>query len=113
MRVGTKRGQWLRLASALGLALAACDTFFEFDLVVTDCVTKQPLSGVAAVTRAQDEPDHREETDAAGKASFHLNKPDQYNVTLTLTKPTYQNLTEQFRAAPGSPYRVCLEPVQP
>jgi hypothetical protein len=114
--MGDQRRPWLRLTGALVLALTACDTFFELDLVVTDCVTGLPLKGVTVATHLGDEfsdQDHREETDAAGKVFITLNAPDETTVTLTLTKAGYQTWTKQFEAEPPKPYSICLEPAPP
>jgi hypothetical protein len=96
--------------------VCGCDTFFELDLVVTDCVTGQPLQGVAASTHLDDgssEEDHNGTTDMAGRVFLHLNEPDSVTVTLSLTKGGYQDWTKQFRGEPAKPYTVCLQPAQP
>jgi len=108
----------LRLIGAVlvATALFGCDTFFECDLLVTDCMTGQPLQGVAASTHLDDgfgEEDHHGTTDAAGKVLIGLNEPDGVTVTVTLAKVGYQNWTKQFRGEPAKPYAVCLQPALP
>lgn len=115
----TERKRWcfsLIGAVSLVLALAGCDTFFEFDLLATDCVAREPLQGVAAVTHLDagyGEEDHHGTTDAAGKIFITLNEPDGVTVTLTLSKAGYQTWTKQFRGEPAKPYPVCLQPALP
>jgi len=96
--------------------LVGCDSFFEFDVVVTDCGTGQPLQGAVATTHLDDgfgEEDHTATTDVDGKVFIHLNEPDGVTVTLKLARTGYQTWTKQFRGEPPKPYSVCLEPALP
>jgi hypothetical protein len=119
-RVGMAERRWrccnLIGAVSLALALTGCDTFFELDLIVTECVAEQPLQEVAAVTHLHgdySEDDQHEATDASGKVFISLNAPDHATVTLTLSKAGYADWTKQFRGEPVKPYRVCLQRALP
>jgi hypothetical protein len=114
--VGLPRRPSLIGAVLVVLALLGCDTFFECDLLVTDCMTGQPLQGVAASSHLDDgfgEEDHHATTDMAGRVVIGLNEPDGVVVTVTLTKVGYQDWTKQFRGEPPKPYSVCLQPALP
>jgi hypothetical protein len=101
---------------AMAPTLAGCDTFFDFDAVVTACDTGQPLEGVEVVTHLDDghgEPDHHAVTDADGRVRIHLNEPDGVVVTVTMTKAGYETWSRQYRGEPGSGHDVCLTPAAP
>jgi len=111
-----RRHSGLAVAGVLAVVLLGCDTFFEFDVVVTDCVTGEPLPGAVATTHLDDgfgEEDHTSATDANGKVFIHLNEPDGVTVTLTIDRTGYQTWTKRFRGEPSKPYSVCLEPASP
>ena len=113
---GVRRSPSLIGAVVAVFALSGCDTFFQLDLVVTDCMTGQPLQGVAVSTHLDDgfgEEDHHATTDMAGKVFIELNEPDGVTVTVTLAKVGYQDWTKQFRGEPPKPYAICVQPGLP
>jgi hypothetical protein len=87
-----------------------------YDLVSNAFAVTYAMEGVAVTTHLDDgigEEDHHVTTDATGHVAITLNEPEGVVVTVTMTKPGYQDWTQQYHGAPKSRVDVCLTPSPP
>jgi hypothetical protein len=89
---------------ALAFAGQGCDKFFDVRGVLLDCGTTGGISGAQGVATADgySEPT-RVTTDSAGAFHIHMNAPDHAHVTMTFSKPAYDQLIVEYDGLPADP----------
>ncbi len=110
-----------RLLLLFGFAavLSGCDTFFQVEGNITQCVTATPIAGAEVVVTtdpgAWEGPEtETTSTDENGHFFVGLNKPSGEAATVSFTKSGFASFSRDFpNGVPSWPYHIdaCLDPV--